>query len=419
MNHNRTKTTKYILAVVLLSLIFTVDYFYNVKKNRIRTDFHYHYLASRAMMKGMDIYNAELVGKKFKYFPINAVLFMPFALSNPYASESLWLIAHLIMTFMIFKTIRKLFDEGLGTWWIIPIICVGDIFWENIKLGQINLPVFFFTVMGLNAFVNNKEFKSGLYIGLASVLKFMPIVFVVYFALKKEWKVVKGAILAAVVLIFIIPMCVIGPKYASKLNAKYIREGSNRVNRMTGTKRAYGQSMTVFVFSLLHSVDKSPESHKPITINLLNMDRGVARKIAVIFCAGLFAAAFYVISQGPQNGKQHLMWEFSIIFTLMLLISPEARKAHFLTLYIPFCSIISFFRMNRDKIWLKWLTVTCYALLILRHKTFLGKEAQAYFFAYSSMGISALILFLTLIYLYRYILYDRSRAARICNEALR
>lgn len=419
MNPFKTKTNRYIFAAVLLSLIFTVDYYYNVNKGRIRTDFHYHYLASRAMMNGMDIYNRKLVGKKFKYFPVNAVLFMPFASSNPYASESLWLIVQLVMTFTIFKTVREFFDEGLGTWWILPILCVGDIFWDNIKLGQINLPVFFFTVMGLNAFMNDKEFKSGLYIGLASVLKFMPFVFVVYFAFKREWKVVRGAILAAVVLIFIVPMCAIGPKYASKLNAKYFKEGSNRIERMTGTKRAYGQSMAVFVFSLLHPVDKAPEKHKPITINLINLNKGIAQKIAIFFCALLFAIAFYELSRGPKVGKQHWTWEFSIIFTLMLLISPEARKAHFLTLYIPFCSLISFLRMNKEKLWLKWLTILCYALLILRHKAFLGKEAQAYFFAYSSMGISTLILFFTLLYLYRYILYNRSRAINRCREALK
>jgi len=305
------------------------------------------------------------------------------------------------MTFLIFKAGHDFFGVRLGKWWPLPILFVIDIFWENMKLGQINLSVFFFTVMGLIAFLKGNELKAGFSLGLASVLKFMPMVFIVYFAWKREWKVVKAALAAIFLLIFIVPLFLIGPRYSVELNSKYFIEGSNRLHRMTGTKRAYGQSMEVFIFSLLYNVDKSPTSHSPITINPFNIGKKNAQRVALFFCSMLFIIAFVMFSKPSNGGKYRYMWEFSTVFTLMLLISPEARNAHFLTLYIPFCSLISFLWEHKNFNWLRLVVMLSYTLLILRHKTFLGREMHAYMFAYSSMGISALIIFCTLLYLHK------------------
>ncbi len=400
--HSR-KNRLLIIAGFML-LVFVIDYSYSTHKKKVRMDFDFHYLASSALIDGKNIYDKNVVGKKFKYFPVNAVLFLPFAVLNPYVASSLWFTMSLTMAFLIFKLGNGFYDGRLGKLWFLPIFFVWDIFWGNLKLGQMNLPVFFFTVLGLHFFLNSKDLKAGLTIGLASVLKFMPVVFIVYFAFKREWKVVKGALISIVFLLLVLPFFALGPKYFCTLSTTYLKEGSNRVNRMTGTKRAYGQSIDVLVFYLLSPVNRAPEKHKPFSINFLSLQEGTAQFVALLVCLSLFVLSFAIMSRGGKTGKYHWVWEFSIIFTLMLIISPEARKAHFLTLFIPFSSLVAYVNEHRQVFLPKLVLLFSYLLLLVRHRNFLVGDYSVYFVAYSSMGISALLLFFTLLFLYPRIL---------------
>jgi len=61
--------------------------------------------------------------------------------------------------------------------------------WQNLYLGQINPLVFLFLVLGLIAMIKQKDIPSGIYLGIASLLKVFPLVFLGYALFLKKWKI--------------------------------------------------------------------------------------------------------------------------------------------------------------------------------------------------------------------------------------
>jgi hypothetical protein len=204
---------------------------------------------------------------------------------------------------------------------------------------------------------------------------------------------------ALVFLLFILPPIAMGPAYYARMMQRYLDEGSRRVSEMSGSDTVYGQSIQVLTYALLHRVDKTPGFRRgPIYINLVELGHKTAKAIAIglsIFWIGLTL----LVTRKKIPRTQHLswLWEFCIVFCLMLIISPEAREAHFLTLYFPYSVLLSLIWYKKTPVLSRRLLlailVTGYFLLSLQHKSLAGEFLSTLALGYSVMGLAALILF--------------------------
>ncbi len=400
---------KQLLAgLVFLILIFSIDLAYHMKTGKVRTDFKYHYLATRVLLDGGDIYNVAQVGLKFKYFPTNAVLFTVFGIWPVYVAQSLWFTFNLGMVFILFYMVYRMISPVSSRGWFISIILFASFIWVNLKLGQVNFVVFFLTVAGLYHFSRRRNFGAGFIIGLAAVLKFMPIFFGVYFLWKRQWRVVYGLLVSLVFFLLILPLLAMGPSYYYQMMQRYVAEGSNRVSQMSGSNTVYGQSVQVLTYALLHRTDKTPAFREgPNYINLTELGHSRAKAIALSLSALWIVLALWATRKSiSHNNMAVWLWEFCIVFTLMLLVSPEAREAHFLTLYFPYSVLIAVAAWAKEKGELSWSTGyrflismlgICYMLLLMKHQSLFGARFSTTALAYSVMGISSLIIFLYLI----------------------
>jgi hypothetical protein len=397
-----------LVVLIFLALVFCIDLVYHLKTGKVRTDFKYHYQATRALLEGRDIYDVARVGLRFKYFPTNAVLFTIFGVWPVHIAQGLWFTFNLGLALVLFYLVYQLIRPVSSTGWFVAVILFASFIWVNLKQGQINFTVFFLTVAGLYYFFRGRDFGAGFVIGLAAVLKFMPIFFGGYFLWKRQWRVVCGLVVSLVFFLVVLPLIAMGPGYYFQMMQRYIAEGSQRVNQMAGSSGAYGQSVQVLVYALLHKVDKTMAFRKgPNYINLVELGHLPAKTIALSVSILWILLTMWVTRRGtPRDSTVVWLWEFCLVFTLMLLVTPEARKAHFLTLYFPYSVLIAvaaWAKARPEPGWQRRSRVLIgvlsggYLLLLMRYTSLFGARFSTVALAYSVMGISSLILFLYLV----------------------
>ncbi|HOE63208.1 MAG TPA: glycosyltransferase family 87 protein [Candidatus Sumerlaeota bacterium] len=428
----------------LLLLIFIVTvllrWSYSCYSERISRDYQRHYIAAKTVVAGENPYLRKT--PKFKYPLFNAILLSPLSFFNIYLSQSLWFGLCVVLILGICSMTGALLGREkmhFPLWlWLIPIFISARFFWMNLKLGQINTLVFYFTVLGLYLMdVRNKKWIGGGFIGLASVMKYMPILFIFYFALKKRWKECLGMLLGFIVCFFIIPVMFLGVRKTIEYSKDFFSQGTERVEYMVSKDYVVGQSIHSLLYSLLTPVDVSNkgvsgdkldtdiplnpddvsnkdisgdklDTHTPVYINLLNVEASLAKTAARLFClAVIIGAGCFLWKQRNINysmmGLPKHIWEYGLVLMIMLIISPEARKAQFLTTYIPYAASLTgyFILSQKDSKKANWFLILIILSQILMWGTsrkFVGKDLEKWFNYYSSVGWSAVILAIAMIF---------------------
>jgi hypothetical protein len=423
-------------------------------KGLISNDYRRHYLAAKDIREGINPYLRDEA--KFKYPIFNATLLAPLSLFDIYLSQSLWFALGVVMILCIWSMTwemvggREVATSASGSkphgaeslavkapsaknsvpaWvWLLPIILSLRFFWVNLKLGQINLLVFYFTVLGLYIIEHRgMPFRGGAIVGMAGVLKYMPIFFLLYFAVKRRWRECAGMVTGVIVCFALIPGIFLGPSRSIELQKEFIKQGTRRVDQMVGSAVVSGESLHTFLYSILTPIDVSPKISteearqvgSPMYINIVNLNREQAQTIARIFCALILLTTGWFLRpprgrslrrRSPRAGELRLpdipprcMWEYGLMFMVFLVISPEARKAQFLTTYIPSATVImGYYTISasgrhapRAK-WFLGLFILSQALLIGTSRV-AGDSLERFLDAYDGIGWGALFLGLLMI----------------------
>src|SRR3984957_11307474 len=80
-----------------------------------------------------------------------------------------------------------------------------------LRLGQPYILVSLSCILGYYARLKNRPFLAGIFFGLFTPIKYLPVVFLVYFAFRKEWKVVLGGA-AAILMVTAVSVGILGWK---------------------------------------------------------------------------------------------------------------------------------------------------------------------------------------------------------------
>ncbi len=424
------KISPTILLIIFLSTA-GAQWLYTTHRGRIRGDYERHYLAARAIVHKHNIYDIDVVRKQFKYPPFNALLLAPLSFFNIYISQSIWFGLCVVMFLGVFRmTGQMLGGERHFPWWVwsLPILLMARFFWMNLKLGQINSLMFFATVLGLYVVENRKKpFIGGGILGMAAVLKYMPAFFILYYVIKRRWRECAGMALGIVLCLFIIPAIFLGPSYTARLLKEFAKQGTRRTAQMVGGATVAGQSLHTLTFALLTPIDMSSKFTKrysrraaePFYINVADLGRKKAKTIARLFCLIVLILTGWILLPRKRAtyrlpAPPRFMWEYGLIFVAFLIISPEARKAQFLTLYIPTAAAFMGYYVLRERhsVKAKWFLITVILSQILFAGTagyVVGKSLERWFDAYCAMGWGALVLGLLMVYALRIKLEARNR----------
>ncbi|MBN1518397.1 DUF2029 domain-containing protein [Candidatus Sumerlaeota bacterium] len=305
-------------------------------KWKIRGDLTNYSLAAAKLEKtGGNPYNVDELGKNYKYLPFNMMILAPLTIMPIPLAQGVWVGVNVMLLLLALQAHQELSGKRFSKLaWIFMLLIAGRFIWDNIKLGQWNLPVYSLTVIGLWIILcKRKTWLGALILGLG-ILKYMPVFFTVYFIAKRQWKTAGKLALALFFWVLIAPSLWFGPVHHYHMLKEWKQQGAARVDGMVSHNVLVGHSLMTSLQTLLcdEKIISGGYRHDS-EAGSLNLSSKQAKTVAMTIC-GFFAMitlALFWFSGDDVSPRPELLMELGAMFMLLLICSPQARFAHLIT----------------------------------------------------------------------------------------
>jgi hypothetical protein len=175
-------------------------------------DFFAYYIGASAIDQGMPLYAREThdalaaawglqMAAGYPYPPTLAVLLQPLVLVSPTVASLLWFGVNVVFLVLgvglLFKHSDLRRAGSRVALLLLPVLFTPVLM--NLYLGNVNLLLLVLIVLAYLAFLRGRPLASGLFLALAVWIKLWPATLVAYFAWKREWKAVAGALIGLLI----------------------------------------------------------------------------------------------------------------------------------------------------------------------------------------------------------------------------
>src|SRR3989338_3304303 len=180
---------------IALILFFRFSYNHIIDPGSIfLMDFNvYHFTANLILQGKLDIYHlAYQNGFEFKYAPFCAILFTPLALFSLQTASVMWEFLNfifLISYFLISEKIIQFYGFTHRSWYfLLAFIFIITPLWANLGVGQSDIVQIGLIFIALYLYLKEKKLLSALLLSLAMSLKIPALIFLLFFVVKKDLK---------------------------------------------------------------------------------------------------------------------------------------------------------------------------------------------------------------------------------------
>lgn len=318
--------------------------------NEIKTDFPNYYISSQQVIQGESvdklydgnwfqeqIYKSGIkaLGKFSPQPPIAALIMTPIAWLKPLTAKRVWLLMSLAFLVGSIILAKRLFSLSTISATIAMII-MGRGLANDIYYGQVYLMITFGILLSL-WLIRFKKMKvlGGSILAIVSILKYFPALFVIYFIVKKENKVVASFLLTLVVL-FIFQIVYFGSdfiiSYALEVLPAHL---SGDIPNQGGFAISY-QSWPSFLNNLF-------VFHPDYNITpLINWSAGRPIMLLLVYSCVVFISSWFLLKVQRSNLEEPVKSELLLINLIVsgLVLLPATASYHFLFLFIPACIML-------------------------------------------------------------------------------
>ncbi len=402
---------QYILRTVVLILIGLVLLFEVIRDCSRNGDFIGYINAGNLVLSHKEIYSDILN----TWPPFFSVICVPLSILNnlsPMFVRLLWLSGSLLaMYFVIRLTIQMLVNmplilnrKGSGVKLqdsiiLIPALIMLRFLLENLANLQINIFMLLMACLTIYYFINNKYLIAGFLLAFSISLKVYTVFLLLYFIYKREWKIVATTFIS-LLLINAIPFFVFG--YTGTIHEYTYWYNEIVANHPTAIH--LNQSIFGLTARLLTNAD--PENN--FYINFLSLKHPYDNYITycIIILIALYPAFLF---RKKLNDKSDLkaMLEYSLVFSIIPVLSAVAWKAYFIFLWLPYLiTYVLLFRTTytlekRKQKLLKGLFFLSILFNVFTSDGIIGKRLSDILQSLSCITIGTTILIIIQIILYR------------------
>ena len=191
-----------IKVIIFITLLIPLFWF-GIKAGWVRadSDFPNYYVSAKLLLEGKlnSAYNVQLFNDAIKknnanaqglfvmYPPSTALIVMPLTIFDLLNAKRIWIIISLIaltgIIYFISKLIQISYIDAANI-----ILLSGFNLYNDLMLGQVYLVMLFLLLFGWYTFIKKKIFYAGISWGLLAVFKFLPLFFIPFLLLKKQFK---------------------------------------------------------------------------------------------------------------------------------------------------------------------------------------------------------------------------------------
>lgn len=156
-------------------------------------DFSGYYYGPKAFLSGGNPYlTRQNFFTPFVYPPFVLIFFIPLIAIPFQIAEILWTVVSFLLLFASLFIFLKMYKQkmlSISSLLIGILICLFFPVKFSLGMGQINIVVFFLITLGVYFYNRNKNWLSGFLLGLSILLKFFPVLVILYLGLKKQWSI--------------------------------------------------------------------------------------------------------------------------------------------------------------------------------------------------------------------------------------
>lgn len=338
-----------------------------------RRDFtSYSLAAARVLYSGGNPYSREDVNASYKYFPLNATLLGPFTLLPRALAQGAWTATNAILLGWCLWLHRRFWTGGLRVpWWVwgAAMAVALRFFVKNLNLGQWNTSVYCLSFFGLTAIGAGRPVFGAAWVALAAALKYMPSFFLLYAALRRRWRACAAMLVWFVFWVLVLPTLVLGPRRHYELLCEYRGRAAKTYRGMVSPEYTSSQSLRSTIMRMTSEVKpRLGEAPERYDVTLVRLPKEVAKALSEVLAWAVLGATMLVTLRAAPLGSPAetansgapprrtepqgntfgasispvtplaRLRELTLIglwYVTLLMITPEARTAHFLTLFTP------------------------------------------------------------------------------------
>ena len=318
-------------------------------RQQVGHDFHVFWQAGYNFATGHPLYHGYPPGARpLKYPPFAALVFQPLAVFPLQVAGALFSLLNLILwvvaVYLTREIVARTFPErNLSTLpLVLAVLFTAQFFLDNFHHAQMNEVTFVLVLLGIHAYLHERDLRAAAYLVAATAIKITPIFFV-------AWLVIRGrrrAVLAVPPLALacvLLPLLVRGPATGAAELVEYYHVFLEGHQHGDLSQYTADQNLAAFVNRMtLQQTDAEHVSYRylPTSERTAQLTyRVLWAAVLLIFLAKL---TLLRIRRAPLSA-----FELSLVFLAALLLSPITFLAHLVSLLFVYYTFLS---VRRDRL---------------------------------------------------------------------
>ncbi len=207
-------------VVLLLAAVGTVSY---TQAAKFDFDFHHFYLDAEYVWQhgqlNPDPDNPErLLRRQLPFYvPTVSVLLAPLAAGGKQAAAIIWALGQVAALAVCLKLLarwNRVDGSRVPSWapLLTATLLALPAIYETARFNQISFFVLALVLAGGNAIERRAPIRAGLWLGLATVFKLLPGLFMVWLLMKRQWKALGAMVVTVLVIAVVPPLIAFGPR---------------------------------------------------------------------------------------------------------------------------------------------------------------------------------------------------------------
>jgi len=393
---------------IVIAIVTMVVIAIRSARHDVAGDFARYYEAGKVVAHGEPerLYeDMSILGRfehSFRYLPIFAIVMAPLSLLSIEAAFCVWQWLHVAGFALCFVASLRMARDGPrpSAWWLlIPFLFSVRLMIGNFQLGQINPIVITLTLTGIWACYRGRDVTGGMLLGAGAAIKFTPAIFLVVLLAVGRYRAFAAQIVFGLVLAAVVPSIVIGPSLHFELLEQYVRAEGDLLGDHDDGERVDGQSLKAIVYRYLTPMNAVHQfkHNDPIYVNVVEADPTLAFALYLTLGISILVLTLLFCRFGDRSSPDRWVLCACLGTLLMVLLSPESRRAHFAILILAFTTftyraIVPAIR-RRIRILPATLAVLAMLMIAIPSRGLVGRELANWIDAHGNMGFAALLLF--------------------------
>lgn len=357
--------TPALICLILFLLGFGIYTTWRTHDNS--TDFDTYYFAAKEALAGASVYLEHKDVSPYIYPPFFACLIAPLAFFGMEVASFIWYALSITLAslslFMCFRFIfgREKIATVLGSIPLVPkalfLVVASGLLLDNLSMLQVNIMLIFLILAAIYFFKRKMDIPAGLFLAAAISIKITPVLFLIYFAVKREFRLCIFTVLWGIIFSLGVPSLYLGFGEALQgliawtnnmlLNSVSVAPNQNTISSMFNPEN---QSVAAFFSRLLVKNDFSIIHLKRMAheypVFLINWNFNLSG-ISALWASKVIVLILLITTFGSclKKIKDRLSWalnfEYALVFLAALIANPILKTQQMIFLLFPALFVLS------------------------------------------------------------------------------